>query len=46
MACLDHRYEPGAYGVCRRCGGERPTAANPIRPTSRKSPTPTRKEKA
>ena len=19
----DHKYEPGAYGVCRRCGGER-----------------------
>jgi RNA polymerase-binding transcription factor DksA len=20
----DHRYEAGAYGVCRRCGGEYP----------------------
>lgn len=19
---FDHEYEPGAYGVCRRCGGE------------------------
>lgn len=19
----DHKFEPGAYGVCRRCGGER-----------------------
>lgn len=19
----DHAFEPGAYGVCRRCGGER-----------------------
>jgi RNA polymerase-binding transcription factor DksA len=19
----DHKYEPGAYGVCRRCGDER-----------------------
>lgn len=26
MACLDHRYERGVYGVCRRCGGESPRA--------------------
>jgi len=24
MVCLDHKYEPGPYGVCRRCGGESP----------------------
>ena len=24
MACVDHKYERGAYGVCRRCGGEDP----------------------
>lgn len=24
MACLDHKYEPGPYDVCRRCGEERP----------------------
>jgi len=24
MACVDHKYERGAYGVCRRCGGESP----------------------
>jgi len=22
MSASDHRYEPGAYGVCRRCGNE------------------------
>jgi len=26
----DHDYEPGAYGVCRRCGGEKHGAAGSL----------------
>lgn len=27
----DHRYEVGAYGVCRRCGGEYRAPTKPVR---------------
>ena len=31
MTCSDHKYERGAYGVCKRCGGEDPQIEKIVR---------------